>query len=182
MKSNGLFKRILLMLLLSLIGVGIVVLGVVLYYRQRTIEAKEVALAWEKCERELYTFSDRDLSEEQIEDMVDELCDFYTEEFASENYHRLYDAVSEISVEAHTVDCYQRIITDIRVDNQYRQTRVFLDCVIDYEGYGPYLINGEDDHLVKRQKCTYTIKLEREGESFVISEIYREWDTNKNNA
>lgn len=170
------------MALLSLVGVGIVILGVVIYYAHRSAEAKDVALAWEKCERELYTFSERDLSEEQIDGMVGELCDHYTDELAEENYQSLYDTVSEISAEAHTVDCYQRIITDIRVDNRFRQTRVFLDCVIDYEGYGPYLIEGEDDHLVKRQKCTYTLKLEKEGDSFVISEIYRDWDTGKNNA
>lgn len=176
MKNNGLFKRILLMGGITLIILAIFAGGVFLYYRQRTVELTDMIDRWEESERSLYTFTERELTEEQIEEKCNEVCGYYSEEYKAEVYQRLYDAVAEISTDARTLTRYERIVTDVRADYRYGGIRVYMDCVIDYEGYGGYLIDGEEEDIEKRGKCTYTFEIEKTDDDYIITAIKTEWE------
>ncbi len=161
---------------ITLIVLAVFLSCVFLFYRQRTLELTDIITQWESTERSLYTFTERGLTEEQIEEKCKDLCGFYTERMAASVYQRLYDAVAEISAEARAVTRYDRIVTDVRADYRYGEIRVYMDCVIDYEGYGGYLIEGEEEDIVKRDKCTYTFEIEKTEDSFIISSVKIEWE------
>ncbi|MBQ8696476.1 MAG: hypothetical protein IJ519_02045 [Clostridia bacterium] len=161
---------------ITVCALAVFVGGVYLSARQRTREITEVINAWEKAERSLYTFTERELSEEDIEQKCSEVCDYYSEELRDEVYQQMYDSVAEIATDARTVECYARIITDIRTDYRYGEIRAYMDCVIDYKGYGGYIVSGEDEDIEKRGKCTYTFDIEKKDDGYIITDISVRWD------
>lgn len=159
------------------IGILAIFLGCIyLGASRRTEEIRGVIYDWEKADRSIYTFTERELGEEQIEEKCNEVCDFYSAQLREKNYQHLYDAVAEISSKARVVDTYERIVTDIRADYRYGEIRAYMDCVVDYKGYGGYIVKGEKENIEKRGKCTYTFDLEKTDDGYIITKIKIEWD------
>ena len=103
MRTNGLFKRILLMTGITVCVLAIFLGGIYLTAHRRTREITEVITAWEKAERSIYTFTERELSEEDIERKCSEVCDYYSDDLRGEVYQQMYDSVAEIATALSTI-------------------------------------------------------------------------------
>ncbi len=175
MKENGILKRLLTMASVCVLALALFFGSAFVYYRFQSESIRTVLRDWDDAYRGLYLCGQAERTEEKLQALRDAVCGYYTEPLASEYAQTLYDAASELSTGVRSVERYDEIETRLDVDYRYGGVRAVYENVVDYEGYGGYLFDEEDEAISWSGKCVRTIQMEKIDGQWKIASLKIEW-------
>lgn len=170
MIKDGIMRRIILMLLVTVICAAVFFGAVLTYYKLQSNQIENSLYGYEQAyvAAYLYPYTLENYENEAVEQLQN--CYLYlTEDMQQTIEPQLIEAAGLISSGAASIEKYEVIVKDIDIDYRYGGVRATVKVYIDYQGYGAFVGQNSEQNVEYTGVMTRTVQMRREADRWKIA-------------